>query len=280
MTHFGILCIEVPGHLNPMFALARELQKRGHRFTLLGRAKLGSSKIKEKALAAGLEFQLFPKTENYDEVTPKTLKTRTKLDKLAALQYSVNILKNNITYILEEGAEIIEEIGIESLLVDQVLSYGGLIAEFLNLPYVTVCNCLLMNSEVNVPPYYTTWNYNPTWWNRLRNQLFYNRVELIMKPVSNVIAEYRQKWNLSPRSDPYLVDSPLAIVCQNLREFEFPRQELDSWFHFTGPFYDPGSREPIPFPWEKLTDKPLIYASLGTLQNLRADLFETIATAC
>jgi MGT family glycosyltransferase len=31
--------------------------------------------------------------------------------------------------------------------------------------------------------------------------------------------------------------------------------------------YEIGCREPVPFPWERLTDKPLIYASLGTLVN-------------
>ncbi|MBD2564763.1 hypothetical protein H6G95_30090 [Nostoc linckia FACHB-391] len=36
MTHFAIICPAVTGHLNPMFALGRELQRRGHRLTFLG----------------------------------------------------------------------------------------------------------------------------------------------------------------------------------------------------------------------------------------------------
>jgi zeaxanthin glucosyltransferase len=31
VKHFGIICPPVPGHLNPFLALARELQRRGHR---------------------------------------------------------------------------------------------------------------------------------------------------------------------------------------------------------------------------------------------------------
>lgn len=34
MTHFGIICPAAIGHLNPMCALGRELQRRGHRVTL------------------------------------------------------------------------------------------------------------------------------------------------------------------------------------------------------------------------------------------------------
>jgi UDP:flavonoid glycosyltransferase YjiC (YdhE family) len=36
MTHFVIICPALTSHLNPMFALGRELQRRGHRVTFLG----------------------------------------------------------------------------------------------------------------------------------------------------------------------------------------------------------------------------------------------------
>ena len=35
----------------------------------------------------------------------------------------------------------------------------------------------------------------------------------------------------------------------------------------------------IPFPWEQLTGEPLVYASMGTLQNGNVDVFRTIAAA-
>lgn len=36
MTHFGITCPPAIGHLNPMCALGRELQRRGHQVTIFG----------------------------------------------------------------------------------------------------------------------------------------------------------------------------------------------------------------------------------------------------
>lgn len=72
----------------------------------------------------------------------------------------------------------------------------------------------------------------------------------------------------------------LAQLCQQPAEFEFPRLSLPACFHFTGPYSNPASREPVPFPFEKLTGQPLIYASLGTLQNRLFGLFQTIAEAC
>ena len=38
--------------------------------------------------------------------------------------------------------------------------------------------------------------------------------------------------------------------------------------------------ETIEFPWQKLDGRPLIYASMGTLQNRQKPIFETIAAAC
>jgi zeaxanthin glucosyltransferase len=37
MAHLGLICPELSGHLNPMTTLGRELKRRGHRVTLIGR---------------------------------------------------------------------------------------------------------------------------------------------------------------------------------------------------------------------------------------------------
>jgi zeaxanthin glucosyltransferase len=49
--------------------------------------------------------------------------------------------------------------------------------------------------------------------------------------------------------------------------------------HYAGPFHDNEGREPVPFPWEKLTDKPLIYASMGTLVNGLNNVYGAILEA-
>jgi MGT family glycosyltransferase len=43
---------------------------------------------------------------------------------------------------------------------------------------------------------------------------------------------------------------------------------------------EPISFSSVSFPLEKLTGKPLIYASLGTLQNRKGEIFQKIAEAC
>jgi hypothetical protein len=63
-------------------------------------------------------------------------------------------------------------------------------------------------------------------------------------------------------------------------KFNFPRRELPASFHYTGPFIDPEARPEAPFPWEQLDGRPLVYASLGTLQNGLSAVFRIIAEAC
>jgi zeaxanthin glucosyltransferase len=54
---------------------------------------------------------------------------------------------------------------------------------------------------------------------------------------------------------------------------------LPAQFHYAGPFHDNEGRKPVPFPWEKLTGKPLIYASMGTLLNGLRNVYGTILEA-
>jgi MGT family glycosyltransferase len=110
-------------------------------------------------------------------------------------------------------------------------------------------------------------------------------IDLLIRDLRQVIVEQRRDWNLPPyqrREDAY---SPLAQVCQLPEAFDFPRERLPAHFNYIGRFQDPSGTEPISFdntdfPFERLTGQPLIYASLGTLQNQRPEIFECIAKSC
>jgi zeaxanthin glucosyltransferase len=128
-----------------------------------------------------------------------------------------------------------------------------------------------------VPPINSSWSYSPAWWAQLRNQFGYQLLSRITQPVVKTVAEYRQEWNLPPHLHPNDTYSKLAQICQQPAGFEFPRQHLPQCFHFTGPYSSADSREPASFPFEKLTGQPLIYASMGTLQNRLSGVFENIA---
>ncbi len=275
MTHFGLICPASTGHLNTILPLGQELQKRGHRVTLFGILD-----AQPKTLAAGLEFRAIGSEEFPDGTMAESLAQLGELSGLAAFRYTVTLFKQSAAMLLREAPEAIKEAGVEALLVDQASSGGGTVAEFLDIPFITVCSAVVLNREPSVPPFKTPWKYSPAWWARLRNRVGYKLLSRVTQPITEVVAEYRREWKLPLHSHPNDSYSQLAQISQQPSELEFPRQNLPKWFHFTGPYHYSGSREPIPFPWEKLTGQPLIYASMGTVQNRLIGIFHKIAEAC
>jgi MGT family glycosyltransferase len=86
--------------------------------------------------------------------------------------------------------------------------------------------------------------------------------------------ELKIDWN-----DPAAIVSKLAVITQTSKEFDFSKISWPAQFHYAGPFHDDEGREPVLFPWNKLADKPLIYASLGTLVNGQYDVYKHILEA-
>ncbi|MDJ0569265.1 MAG: glycosyltransferase [Pleurocapsa sp. MO_192.B19] len=277
MTHFGILCFPELGHLNPMIALGRELQRRGHNVTFF-QIPDGQQKV----LSAEMNCQLIGQSE-FPLGSTFQLKTEwRKLMGISGVCYAIKSYLQRLAVItLREGPNAITAARVDVLLVDQLMFEGGTVAEFLGIPFITVCNSLLMNVEASIPPYIMPWSYNTSRWAYWRNQLgHYLMHHYFAQPILKLVNEYRRQWQLLPHSklnDPY---SKLAQVSQQPAEFEFPRRTLPPYFHFTGPFIDSSTRNPISFPFEKLTEQPLIYASLGTLLNGQMKIFQTIAEVC
>jgi zeaxanthin glucosyltransferase len=275
MPHIGLLCPTASGHLNPMTTLGHELKQRGHRVTLVG-----TLDAKPKVLAAGLEFRPIGEAVFPAGSTADSFAELGQLSGLDAFRYTIALFKKVTDTLLREAPAAFQNAGVEALIIDQTSFGGSTVAQLLDLPFISVCCALMLNQDPNVPPFNTSWSYHPGWWARLRNQAGNELMVSIAKPITKLLAEYRQQWNLPPFTHSNDAYSQLAQLGQQPAEFEFPRQSLPSCFHFTGPYSNPASREPTTFPFDKLTGQPLIYASLGTVQNQLLGTFQTIAEAC
>lgn len=277
MTHFGMICPTATGHLNTMTALGRELKKRGHRVTMLGMAD-----GEPNANAADLEFRAISEDELPLGTIAKFYEQLGRLNGLAALRYTTSLSQKTTGLFLRDAPPVIQDAGIEALIIDECLFGGSTVAEVVNIPFVTAASALVNGFDYSIPPFFTTWQYSPAWWARLRNGLGYELMLSFGKPIRQVISQFRRERNLSPCTninDFYSV-SKLAIISQQVAEFEYPRPNLTGLLHFTGPHIDSTSRPFIDFPFEKLSGQPLIYASMGTLQNRLHKIFYHIAESC
>ena len=273
--HWGIVCPEVSGHLNPVTTLGRELQKRGHRISVLI-APDGQAKVE----AAGLGYlpigaERFPKGTR-----ERALEELGRLSGLKAFQFTIERFCQIAEATLEEAPKCIRENKIDGLIVDQVSPAGITVCEHLGLPAVTVCNALAANYDPRQPPVLTAWACRDDPFNRLRYRLMYAVMNRLLARAVDLLNRSRGGWNLSPlpyREFPY---SSLAQITQQPAIFDFPHRNLPAHFHYTAPFHDERSGDAIAFPYEKLDGRPLIYASLGTLQNRLDHVFHAIAQAC
>jgi len=280
MTHFGIFCPGAVGHLNPMCNLGKELLRRGHQVTLFG-----VPDVKVKVANSGIDFYEIGATDFPLGSLESLYSELGKLSGMAGLKFSLRFFQREAKMCFKEAPTAIQSAQIEVLIVDQVTTAIGTIADFLKLPFITVCNALLINREAGVPPYFTNWQYQDNPLAKLRNQLGNSLLNYLTRPIWEVIVEQRRQWKLSPyknREDAY---SQLAQICQLPAIFDFPRKNLSKCFHYIGPLQNPAGVEPVnfthlDFPFERLTGQPLIYASLGTLQNRNWTIFQAIAEAC
>ena len=165
MSHIGILCPGAIGHINPMCNLGSELQERGHTVTFLGPPDVGI-----KVSQTHLDIHEIGATD----FPPGSLDAKYgqlgQLSGLAGIKFAITFFQEELKMFFREAPDAIRTLGIDLLLVDQVTTAGGTIADHLNLPFVTVCNALPLNREPGIPPLFTSWKYQSTAFSKFRNQ--------------------------------------------------------------------------------------------------------------
>lgn len=271
--HFGIISPPVSGHIHPMAALGRELMTRGHRVTYLQVRDL-EAKIQDE----GLDFCAIGERDHPVGSLPRSLAELGRRRGLSALRFTIDAVARTSEMVCQDAPEAVRSRGMDALLVDQMEPAGGAVAEHLGLPFVTICNALAINRDPVAPPPFSPWQFREAAWARLRNAVGYAVSDRLTAPISAVVARHRAAWNLPRLTSPDDSFSSRAQICQMPREFDFPRTALPAYFHYVGPLRGRTVRE-IAFPWDRLDGRPVIYASLGTLQNSREAVFRCFAEA-
>ena len=119
----GFLCPNIPGHLNPMTALARHLQARNHEVVFL-----------YSTTAAGLPFVPAPEKDHFNESMPEM----SKLKGGDASSLAMRTLMTEMEAILKTLPAIIRANGVDALLIDPGRFYAELGAMQLRIPYIHV----------------------------------------------------------------------------------------------------------------------------------------------
>jgi len=274
MARLGAFCFPGTGHLNPLTALARRLQQRGHSVVIFGIAD-----VEARVKAAGIEFCLI----GQDDYPLGTLE---KLDQQLGektgwqvIRFTLERISNTARMVLRDGLEAVRNAKVETLLVDEA-DMANNIAEYLGLPFVSLALIPPMVQDNRYPPFYFGWSGSQRWWSRLRNEIAMRVLIRLAAPIFAAVNERREAWGLKVDRRPGEALSKLAQITQLPRALEFDIEPPPPHLHYTGPFVDAALRPDVDFAWDRLDGRPLIYASLGTLQNRSLDIFRKIAKAC
>jgi zeaxanthin glucosyltransferase len=272
----GFLSLPLTGHLNPMIALARKLQSRGHEVVFIALPD-----IEPVVRAANLEFVPFCENEYPPGSVRKDWGAVAAMQGLDVVRYTVReltppLLKASFEHLPAKIAET----GVDALMLDTVYLLLEVVPMHLGVPYVQIWNVLHWDFSGSTPLTLYSWPHDTSPEALARNASGLQIVGEFRRTLMPIAQSYAERNGLEiDWSDPAATVSKLAVLTQTPKEFDLPIPHLPPQFHYAGPFRDDEGREPIPFSWEKLTGKPLIYASLGTLVNGLNTVYRTILEA-
>jgi zeaxanthin glucosyltransferase len=272
----GFLSLPLTGHLHPMTALARKLQSRGHEVVFIG-----VPDIEHVVRAADLEFIPFCESEYPLGTVARTWGAIANLHGLDVMRYTARKLTPGLVKAALEHLPVkIAESGVDSLILDTTYRFLELVPMHLGLPYVQIWNVLHFDVSGSTPLMFYSWPHETNPEALARNVKGLQILGELREPMMPIVRSYAERNGLKiDWSNPAATLSKLAVITQTPKEFDFPIAHLPPQFHYAGPFHDDEGRQPVPFPWEKLNGKPLIYASMGTLLNGLRNVYGTILEA-
>ena len=272
----GFVSLPVAGHLNPMTALARTLQSRGHDVVYIG-----VPDVEPFARAAGLDF--VPYCE--DEYPAGSIaRLYAPVSKLHALDVARSSVRDGLCDLFSAGTkhlpQTLADTGVEALVLDPIHAFLELVPMSLGMPYVQVWGALQIDLSGTSPPCFFSWPHESTPEALRRNRNGVEAAKEIFAPITPRAMAYAEQVGLHiDWSDGSATMSKLAVIAQTPKEFDFPGIPWPPQFHYTGPFHDDDGREAIDFPWYALTGSPLVYASMGTIVNGREHVYRILLQA-
>ena len=277
MAHFGVVAPAFYSHVSAMSALALALVERGHRVTFLQRPDAGAW-----LNDARLGFHAVGNASHPAGSLAGSLRRAANPGSPLGLRRVILDMAGTTTMLCRELPGAFEALQIDAVLGDQMEAAGGMVAEMLGLPFVSVACALPVNREPGIPLPVMPFD----WGDSARSLHMFDgstRVyDWIMTPHRRAIEAASIRLGIPLRGALHECLSPLAQLSQTVAAFDFPRAQLPAGFHHVGPLRALSHKAPARI--DALPDihpeRPFIFASLGTLQGHRFDVFKRIAKAC
>ncbi len=271
----GIVSEPVPGHLGPALTIGRALRAQGHEVVVFAIAD-----VVAQVEASGLT----PAVIGADRFPPGALARRwlAHTRGARALVDSVRTHVDETEVLCRDVPPLARDHGVDVLLVDQLQVCGRYLAEAIGVPFATICAGpgLLRLPDGSFPPPIADRVPSTAWGSRALNRAGFAGMGLVGAPRLRVVNRYARADGLPVRWRVEDTASPDLQISSLVRELNFGVDPPPgSPLRYLGPLVD-DARPPVDFPWAALDGRPLVYASLGTVQSGAGDVHEMMASGC
>ena len=269
MAHFAVFAPPLAGHYLPLSHLATALIDRGHRVTFVHQEE-----ARELVRAPGAGFAAIGAGARSVESWTGPM---ARIQGLLGLGGTIRRMEAFTTMFCREAPALLKDLQVDAIIADQLEPAGGLVAEHLGLPWVSIATTVPMNREAGVPPPFVGWAFDGSEKGRERNRGGWRVSDLMLRRFNAAIARNARWLRLPPRRRLEDCLSPTLQIAQLVPGLDFPRRALPRSFRFAGPFR---AAEPEPFTLPPGDGRPTVFCTLGTLQGARIAVFRRVARAC
>ncbi|NDV86041.1 glycosyltransferase [Aurantimonas aggregata] len=270
MSHVALICPPFHSHLRVFEALGGELLRRGHRVTFLLNAGASPSAgppglmRRETGSRSGRDIEA---------LLARAARPTGPLGILRTVADAAELTDE----LCRDGPAILTDIGADAIVGDAMEPAAGLLADHLGLPHVSLSAALPVHHDPAVPLPFLSWSYDPSERGMKRNRGGERVARLLLTRQRRTIARWADAFGLPPRDGLADCLSRGAQISQLVPSFDFPRAAAPHR-HMVGPLRA-GPRDAIAND-DAGGGRPLVFASLGTLQGHRVDIFRAVARAC
>lgn len=283
MARLLVATLPLPGHVNPMRVLVRELAERGHDVHWYAGRKFTAA-----IEAAGASFVPMRCARDWDDADVDTavpaLRSRRGLGRVKAQLRSM-FLEPMLDRLTDLEA-LVDQLLPDALLSDSTCLGTALVSEKRGLPWVSLGVSAMMLPSCDTAPFGAALHPARTTAGRARNQLLnWAVLRVLFADINRSYRSGRVAAGLPAGEATYFdVLSPDLHLQPTISAFEYPRSDLPPQVQFIGPLLPrptAGGSSALPPWWPDLDaararDTPVILVTQGTLAT---DASELIAPA-
>ncbi|MBW8688269.1 glycosyltransferase [Chitinophaga rhizophila] len=273
MSTFLFGCIPASGHINPTLGIARQLISEGHTVIYATHPAMKET-LSREGISIAEDFSWGDPALLFNELMASDREK--EISKAMKARYGVSLVGATV-YNLEQGVadfiHLIDKWRPDVCYIDSLFPVGIIASEVRNIPCVVSAAGFVYLAAQQAWPYFN--GKKISFFFRMVIRLMYGReADKVLRRLNILRRQYglplQQTFMKHPRVAAFLLYSSAGM--------EFKRTDLLPQTFYIGPAVSL-TEKAIPFPWDWLDGRPVIYFTMGTVYIRKTLIDHMIAAA-